>query len=113
MLNVDTRTAGNCTILDCSGKITVGAGTTALRMAVREAIKGHPKKIVLNLQNVDYADSAGIGELVSSLTHAQSLGGRLVLLSLPVRIKELLIITKLITAFEIQDEEENALADCM
>ena len=108
---VTTRTVGNCVVLDCSGNMTVGPGAIAVRNAVREALKNKPKKMVLNLEKVDYTDSAGIGELVNSLTHVQGQGGKLVLLNLAKRTEALLVITKLITLFEIAHEEKSALAD--
>ncbi|MBZ5494941.1 MAG: STAS domain-containing protein [Acidobacteriia bacterium] len=111
-MNITMRTVGKGVILDCSGRITVGAGTTTVRNAVRDAIRGGSKKIVLNLENVEYADSSGIGELVSSFTHVQSQGGKLVLLNLPKRIRDLLIITKLMPVFEVFSEEKTALAGC-
>jgi anti-sigma B factor antagonist len=83
-----------------------------VRNAVREAVKGSPKKIVLNLGGVDYVDSAGIGELVSSFTHVQSQGSKLVLLDLTKKIRELLVITKLITVFDVFEDEKSALAGC-
>jgi anti-sigma B factor antagonist len=111
-MNIVVRRIGNCVVLDCSGKITLGPGTMNIRNAVREAVKGGPKKIVLNLGGVDYIDSSGIGELVSSFTHVQSQGSKLVLLNLTKRIQELLVITKLITVFDIFQDEKSALAGC-
>ena len=98
-MDITTRTVGNCVILDCSGKFTLGLGIMNARDAVCEAIKGSPKRIVLNLERVEYLDSSGIGELVSCLTHVQKQGGQLVLLNLPRNVRELLMITKLISVF--------------
>ena len=110
-MNITTRSIGNCRVLDLNGRIVLGADTEAVRNAVREAVKDNPKKIVLNLCNVSYVDSCGIGELVSSYTHVRSQGGNLVLLNLTKKIRELLVISKLITVFETFENEKLAVAD--
>jgi len=109
-MKIDTRTVGDVTILDCSGKITLGEGTMAIRNTVRELLKGGGKKIVLNLADVNYIDSSGIGELVSSYTTVTNQGGQLKLLNLTKKIHELLAITKLLTVFQVYDTEQAAVS---
>jgi anti-sigma B factor antagonist len=109
-MKIETRTVGDVHILDCSGKITLGEGTMAVRNAVRETLKAGGKKIVLNLGDVNYIDSSGIGELVSSFTTVSNQGGSLKLLNLTKKIQELLAITKLLTVFQVFNSEQEALA---
>jgi anti-sigma B factor antagonist len=108
-MRIETRTAGDIHILDCSGKITLGEGTMAVRNAVRDTLKNGGKKILLNLGDVNYIDSSGIGELVSSFTSVTNQGGQLKLLNLTKKIHELLQITKLLTVFQVFDDEQTAL----
>ena len=108
-MKIDTRTVGDVHILDCSGKITLGEGTMAVRNIVREILKSGGKKIVLNLHDVNYIDSSGIGELVSSYTTVTNQGGQLKLLNLTSKIHELLQITKLLTVFQVYNDEKSAL----
>jgi anti-sigma B factor antagonist len=109
-MKIDTRTVGDVQILDCSGKITLGEGTMAIRNTVREVLKNGGKKIVLNLSDVNYIDSSGIGELVSTYTTVTNNGGQLKLLNLTKKIQELLAITKLLTVFQVYDSEPAAIA---
>lgn len=109
-MKIENRTVGDVHILDCSGKIMLGEGTMAVRNSVREVLKNGGKKIVLNLGNVNYIDSSGIGELVSSFTTVTNQGGQLKLLNLTKKIQELLAITKLLTVFQVYDDERAALA---
>ncbi len=109
-MKIETRTIGDVQVLDCSGKITLGEGTMAVRNAVRDILKSNGKKIILNLADVNYIDSSGIGELVSSYTTVTSSGGSLKLLNLTKKIQELLAITKLLTVFQVYDNEQSALA---
>ncbi len=109
-MKIDTRTVGDVHILDCSGKITLGEGTMAIRNAVREVLKNGGKKIVLNLSEVNYIDSSGIGELVSTYTTVTNQSGQLKLLNLTKKIQELLQITKLLTVFSVYDNEQKAIA---
>jgi len=109
-MKIDTRTVGDVQILDCSGKITLGEGTMAIRNAVREVLKNGGKKIVLNLSEVNYIDSSGIGELVSTYTTVTNQGGQLKLLNLTKKIQELLQITKLLTVFSVYESEQKAIA---
>jgi len=109
-MKIETRTVGDVSILDCSGKITLGEGTMAIRNAVREVLKNGGKKIVLNLSEVNYIDSSGIGELVSTYTTVTNQSGQLKLLNLTKKIQELLQITKLLTVFSVYDNEQKAIA---
>ncbi len=108
-MKIETRSVGGVSILDCSGKITLGEGTMAIRNTVREVLKNGGKKIVLNLAEVNYIDSSGIGELVSSYTTVTNQGGHLKLLNLTKKIHELLAITKLLTVFQTYDNEQTAI----
>ncbi|HWS53488.1 MAG TPA: STAS domain-containing protein [Pyrinomonadaceae bacterium] len=108
-LNIRERQAGDVTILDMDGKITIGEGSVSLRGAIRRLIEEGKKKILLNLSGVSYVDSSGIGELVSSYTTTSSKGGQLKLLNLTQKIQDLLAITKLLTVFDVYDDEASAL----
>ena len=108
-LSIKDREVGDVTILDLSGKITIGEGSVQLREAVRRLLDDGKKKILLNLGDVAYVDSSGIGELVSSYTTTNNQGGHLKLLNLTKKIQDLLMITKLLTVFETFDKEAGAL----
>jgi anti-sigma B factor antagonist len=108
-MKIETRTVGDIKILDCSGKITLGEGTMTVRNTVREVLKNGGKKIILNLADVNYIDSSGIGELVSTYTTVTNQGGQLKLLNLTKKIQELLAITKLLTVFQVFDTEQAAM----
>jgi anti-sigma B factor antagonist len=110
MMKIETRSVGDVRILDCSGKITLGEGTMAVRNTVRDILKNNGKKIILNLADVNYIDSSGIGELVSTYSTVANTGGQLKLLNLTKKIQELLAITKLLTVFQVFDNEQSALA---
>ena len=108
-LNINERQAGDVTVLDMSGKITIGEGSVALRTAVRRLLEEGKKRILLNLGGVSYIDSSGIGELVSSYTAINKEGGQLKLLNLTQKLQDLLTITKLLTVFDVYDKEADAL----
>ena len=108
-LNIRERQAGDVTILDLEGKITIGEGNVALRSAVRRLVQEGKKKVLLNLSGVSYMDSSGIGELVSSHTTITGKEGQLKLLNLQAKIKDLLAITKLLTVFDVYENESEAL----
>ena len=109
-LSLKERQAGDVTIIDLSGKITIGEGSVQLREAVRKLLEDGKKKLLLNLGDVSYVDSSGIGELVSSYTTTNNNGGQLKLLNLTGKIKDLLLITKLLTVFETHDNEQTAVS---
>ena len=104
-MTASTRLVGGVTIVDLSGRIVLGDGSAGLRDLVRDLAREGTKKILLNLRNVDYIDSSGLGELVSAFTSMRSAGGVLKLLNLSKRVQALLQITKLSTVFEITDDE--------
>ena len=108
-LNINERQAGDVTVLDMSGKITIGEGSVALRTAIRRLLEEGKKRILLNLAGVSYIDSSGIGELVSSYTAINKEGGQLKLLNLTQKLQDLLTITKLLTVFDVYDNEAEAL----
>jgi anti-sigma B factor antagonist len=109
-LNITERQAGDITILDMNGKVTIGEGSVALRNAIRRLLGEGKKKILLNLGSVSYVDSSGIGELVSSFTAVNKESGSLKLLNLTQKIQDLLAITKLLTVFDVYDSESEALS---
>lgn len=109
-VNVNTRTNGDITIVDLAGRITLGEGSVVLREKVKELSAAGSKKILLNLGEVNYIDSSGIGELVSAFTSVSNAGGSLKLLNLTKRVQDLLQITKLYTVFEVFDDEAHAIA---
>lgn len=107
---ITSRANGEVTIVDISGKITLGEGALAIREKVRELTGAGTKNLVLNLADVNYIDSSGIGELVSAFTNVSNAGGTLKLLNLTKRVHDLLQITKLYTVFEVHDDESKAVA---
>src|SRR3989442_2108507 len=109
-LNIRDRQVGDVVILDLAGKLTIGEGSVQLREAVRRLLDDGKKKILLNLGDVSYVDSSGIGELVSSYTTTNHNGGQLKLLNQTKKIHDLLTITKLLTVFESYDDEAAAVA---
>lgn len=107
-MQLTTRQVGDVTVIDAAGRITLGEGSSAFRDTIRDlAAKGN-KRILVNLADVSYIDSSGIGELVSAFTTITNQGGALKLLSLTKRVKDLLQITKLYTVFEVFDDETAA-----
>jgi anti-sigma B factor antagonist len=107
-VNLTTRQVGDVTVIDAVGRITLGEGSSMLREDLRQMIGKGQKKILLNLANVSYIDSSGIGELVSGFTTVTNQGGELKLLNLTKRVHDLLQITKLYTVFEVFDDEAAA-----
>jgi anti-sigma B factor antagonist len=97
------------TILDISGRITMGEGSVALRDRVRDQIALGKQQIIINLADVSYVDSSGLGELISAFTTAKNRGVTLKLLNLTKRIDELMQITKLYTVFDVYDDEDAAI----
>ncbi len=108
-INISERQAGDVTILDLDGKVTIGEGSVALRNAIRRLLGEGKNKILMNLGGVGYIDSSGIGELVSSFTAVNKEGGTLKLLNLTQKIQDLLAITKLLTVFDVFENEGDAL----
>ena len=108
-IKASTRQVDEVTVVDLSGRITLGEGSTVLRDTVRELLGRGQKKILLNLGDVTYIDSSGIGELVSGFTTVANQGGQLKLLNLTKKVHDLLQITKLYTVFEVHNEEAAAI----
>jgi len=108
-LDVKERQAGDITILDLSGAVRIGEGSIALRDAIRDLAGQGKKKLLLNLAGVNYVDSSGIGELIANYTTVSRQGGQLKLLNLTDRIQNLLVITKLLTVFDVYENESEAL----
>ncbi|RKG73835.1 STAS domain-containing protein [Corallococcus terminator] len=109
-LNVKSRQSGNATILDLSGKITINEGAHVLRHTVRSTLEEGKKNLVLHLADITYVDSSGLGELISSYTTTTNQGGKLCLLNPSQKIMDLLMITKLITVFQVYDTEQEAVS---
>ena len=107
-MQIDERMAGDVVVLDLKGKITLGEGDELLKDKVNSLVNQGHKKIVLNLADVPYIDSAGLGEVVRTYTTVSRQGGSLKLLNLTKRITDLLSITKLLTVFETFDSENDA-----
>ncbi len=107
-IKLNTRQVGDVSVVDVAGRITLGEGSSALRDALREMVNNNHKKILLNLGDVNYIDSSGIGELVSGFTTVTNAGGQLKLLNLTKRVKDLLQITKLYTVFDVHEDEAHA-----
>src|SRR5438093_12049745 len=109
-LKSSTRQVDGITVLDLSGRITLGEGSVILRDVIREVLGKGEKKILLNLGDVTYIDSSGIGELVSAFTTVRNQGGELKLLKLTKKVHDLLQITKLYTVFDVKDDEAVAIS---
>jgi len=105
-----TRKVDGVTIVDLSGRITLGEGSVVLRDTVKDLVGRGSKKILLNLGDVTYIDSSGIGELVSAFTTVRNQGGELKLLNLTKKVHDLLQITKLYTVFDVKDDEAAAIS---
>lgn len=110
MIKMTSRRVDGVTILDIGGRITLGEGSTQLRDSIRQLLAQNEKRILVNLGEVSYIDSSGLGELVSAFTTVRSEGGELKLLNLTRKVRDLLQITKLYTVFDIHDDETRAIA---
>ena len=108
-MQIEERVVNNVTILDLKGKITLGEGDEALKDKINSLIQQDRKRILLNLGDVPYIDSAGLGEIVRTYTTVSRQGGQLKLVYLTKRITDLLSITKLLTVFETFENEADAL----
>ena len=109
-MKIETRSVGDVHILDISGKITLGEATKTIRNTISDLLVNGGKKIVLNLTDVNYIDSSGIGELVRTYTTVTNEGRQLKLLNLTKKIRELLAMTKLLTVFQVYENEQAAVA---
>ncbi len=108
-MKASTRQVDGVTIVDLSGRITLGEGSVVLRDTIKDLLGKGQKKILLNLGDVSYIDSSGIGELVSAFTSVRNQGGELKLLNLTKKVHDLLQITKLYTVFDVKDDEATAI----
>ena len=108
-MQIEERAVGDVMVLDLKGKVTLGEGDELLKDKVNSLVNQGHKKIVLNLAEVPYIDSAGLGEIVRTYTTVSRQGGSLKLLGLTKRITDLLSITKLLTVFETYDKEADAI----
>jgi len=106
-LKLNMRLIDGITVVDCHGRIIFGEESSMLRDAVKEKLKTS-KDIVINLADVNYIDSGGLGTLVGLFTSARSTGGTIKLANLTHRVSELLQVTKLVTVFEVFDGEDKA-----
>jgi anti-sigma B factor antagonist len=107
-MNIHTRTVGDAHILDINGQIILGRGTMVVRNTIKDLLRSGVKKIVLNLAEVNYIDSSGVGELVSSFTTVAKEGGELKLLNLTAKVQEIMAITRLLTVFQVFNDEQAA-----
>jgi anti-sigma B factor antagonist len=108
-MQIDERNVGDVVVLDLKGKVTLGQGDELLKDKVNSLVNQGHRKIVLNLADVPYVDSAGLGEIVRTYTTVSRQGGSLKLLNLTKRITDLLAITKLLTVFETFEVESDAI----
>ena len=109
-MKASTRQVDGVTIVDLSGRITLGEGSVVLRDTIKDLLGKGAKQILLNLSDVSYIDSSGIGELVSAFTSVRNQGGELKLLHLTKKVHDLLQITKLYTVFDVKDDEAGAIS---
>ena len=109
-LNVKTRKLDNAVVVDMSGRLTIGEPVLLLRETVRVLVSDGMRNFVLNLGEVTYIDSSGLGELVSLFTTVRNKQGDVKLLNLTAKAKDLLQMTKLLTVFDVYDDENKALA---
>ncbi len=109
-LYATTREVGEISLIDLSGRIALGEGSALLRKTIRDLLESGHNRILLNLGDVNYIDSSGIGELVSGFTAVRSRGGELKLLHLTKKVHDLLQITKLFTVFDVYTDEPTAVA---
>ena len=107
-VKLTSRQVGDVTVIDAAGRITLGEGASTFRDTIRDFVAKSNKKLLINLSEVSYIDSSGIGEMVSGFTTVTNSGGHLKLLGLSKRVKDLLQITKLYTVFEAFDDETEA-----
>jgi len=107
-VKINRREMGEVTVVELSGKLVLGDASAQLRQTLRELIDAGKKKIVLNLGQVGYIDSSGLGELVSGFTTVKNQGGQLKLANLTDKVNDLLTVTKLYTVFEIHTNESSA-----
>ncbi len=108
-LTIEVQQVGAVTVVRCAGQLTLGEATSRFRNTTRQMLKEGTTRILLDLAQVSYLDSSGIGELVGTYTSARNVGAAIKLVHLPRKIYDLLLITKLITVFEVFDDEARAI----
>ena len=108
-MQIEQRAVGDVVVLDLKGRVTLGEGDELLKDKINSLLQQDKKQLLLNLENVPYIDSAGLGEIVRTYTTVSRQGGKLKLLNLTKRIQDLLAITKLLTVFDTYDSEAEAL----
>lgn len=108
-MKIEKRKKGNVTILDLKGKILFGEGIDELRQSINAAIKDNEKQLILNFAAVPYLDSTGLGEVVRSYTTLKKEGGTVKITNLTNKVKDLMMVTKLITVFETFNDENEAI----
>jgi anti-sigma B factor antagonist len=104
-MKISTRKVEDVTLVDISGQVVLGPETGLLRTTVHDLVSRGDKKIILNLADVNYIDSSGLGELIASYTTVRNQGGQLKLLNLTKKVQDLLLVTKLYTIFDVKDSE--------
>ena len=109
-LKLNTREVKDILIIDLSGKLTMGEAVAAIRDEIHDEVSQGARKVLLNLAEVSYIDSAGLGELTAAYSSIKNRGGQLKLLNLTKRVHDLMQITKLSTVFELHDDEKTAIA---
>ena len=109
-LKLSTREVKGVVIVDVSGRLTMGESVAAIRDEIQDQVRQGARKVLLNLADVSYIDSAGLGELTAAFTTVKNRGGELKLLSLTKRVHDLMQITKLYTVFDVYDDEKTAIA---
>jgi anti-sigma B factor antagonist len=110
-LQIDKREVNDITIVELKGKVTIGSGDVELRDEVIQLLEDGKKKLILNLENLKYMDSSGVGELVSTFTTVSNKGGQLKLTNLSSKIFDLLQITQLLQVFDVHESVDSALQD--
>jgi len=107
-MTISDRTIGDITVIDIGGRITIDDGADLFRDRVRALLRDGRAKLILNFKDSSYIDSTALGEIVRSYTSATRKGGTLKLLRVPPRVHELLVVTKLLSVFDLFDEEAEA-----
>lgn len=109
-VKMNTREVKDIVIVDLSGRLIMGEACAAIRAEIQDQLAHQHRKILLNLGEVTYIDSAGLGELTAAYTSVKNRGGALKLVNLTKRVHDLMQITKLYTVFDVYDDEKTALA---
>jgi anti-sigma B factor antagonist len=104
-VSFETKKVGDVSVLSPHGKIVIGEEVTALREKIKEIVQEGNKNILLNMANVSYIDSTGVGALVGSFTTIRNQGGQMKLTNLSDRVRDILLVTKLLTVFDVYDNE--------